>query len=87
MICEGIKSSGEDTLVNIELDGHWRRVSLSREAIEDYLQQSPEVALKMSADQRCSFVRDNLAYVFAAARRKIEGRQGARRIWLVAGDL
>jgi hypothetical protein len=84
---ESIVASGEDTLVEIELNGVWRRVSLSREAIEDHLLYSPEISMAMTADQRCSFVRNNLPYVFAAVRRKIHGREDARNIWLTAGDL
>jgi hypothetical protein len=87
MICEDIKASGENTLVNIELDGLWRRVSVTREAIEDYLMLPPEASAAMTADQRCDAVRNSMAYVFAAARRKIAARKDARNIWLTAGDL
>jgi hypothetical protein len=87
MISQGVAASGNDTIVNIELDGLWRRVSLSRESIEEHLQLEPAIALAMSGDERCEFVRLNLAYVFAAARRKIKGREGAERIWIESGDL
>jgi hypothetical protein len=87
LLSADLKSSGENTLVNIRLDGLWRRVSLSRGCIEDHLQLEPAIALAMSEDERCEFVRSNLAYVFAAARRKIKGREDAERIWLESGDL
>jgi hypothetical protein len=84
---EDIVASGENTLVRIEMNGIWRQVTISREAVEDFLLYPPEFSLAMTADQRCSFVRRNLPFVFAAARLKIHGRADARNIWLTAGDL
>lgn len=87
MNCDGIHASGDDTLVNVEIEGIWRRVTLTRGAIGQYLSLTPQAALAMSADQRCDFVRSNLAYVFAAARRRVRTNSDTRRIVIRSGEL
>jgi hypothetical protein len=87
MNSDGVRSSGGDTLVNIEIEGMWRRVTLTPEAIDRYLLLTTEAAAAMSPEQRCDFVRGNLAYVFAAARRVISRTADARRITIRSGEL
>jgi hypothetical protein len=87
MISDGVQASGHDTLVNIQIEGIWRRVTLKREAIERYMLLTPEAAAAMSPAERCDFVRSNLAYVFATVRRKIKRTADARRIVIQAGEL
>ncbi len=88
MKCEDVKADGDNTLLRIEFDGNWRRIIVTREAIEDHLRASPEVAAAMTADDRCDYVRKNLPYVFAAIRRKLRGTTGAaERMTIKAGEL
>jgi hypothetical protein len=87
MIPKSVTADGEATLVEIELDGRWRQVSVDRKAIEHYLRLSPEETEEMSADQRLDFVRSNLAYVLAAVRKQVEANPDARHMYLSSGDL
>ena len=87
MHADDVTANGEETLVDIELDGHWRKISIERNAIEHYLRLSPAEGAEMSAEQRCDFVRSNLAYVLAAVRKQIEDHPDARHMFLASGDL
>ncbi len=88
MQCDEVKADGDNTLLRIEFDGHWRRIIVTREAIEDHLRLSPEEAAAMSQEERCGFVRSHLPYVFAAIRRKLRGTSGAaERMTIRAGEM
>jgi hypothetical protein len=87
MNSDDVRGDGDDTLLNIELDGLWRRVTLTREAIEEHLHITHEAAGKMSEHERCDFARGHLPYVFAAVRRRLRERPDARRITLRSGQL
>ena len=87
MTNEEVKPHGDATLVSIELDGMWRRITITREAIEEHLHLSSEKAAAMTEHERCEFVRTHLPYVFAAVRRKIRGSETARHIILRHGEL
>ncbi len=67
-----VATSGDNTIVNVVLGIHPRRVSVSREAIEDYLHLTPDAAAKMSAAERRAFVQTNFMMVITAADRKLE---------------
>lgn len=77
----------DNTRLNIELDGIWRRITLTRDAIEEHLHLPQEQALEMSENDRCEFVRSHMPYVFAAVRRKIRESTTARHIIIRRGEL
>lgn len=87
MNSDGVRSNGGDTLVNIEIEGIWRRITITPEAIYKHLLLSDAAAATMSADQRCDFVRSNLAYIFSAVRRVLNRTADARRIILRSGEI
>lgn len=66
-----LRASGDATKVRIQLEGHWRWVFVTREAIEDQLLLSPEAAARFTPENRCDWVRGHLADVFAATRKKL----------------
>lgn len=82
-----VQSSGDDTLLNIEINGAWRKVTISHDALEAHLRLSPEAAAMLTPDSRCELVDQNMAFVFAAVRRKLRNQPNAQRIWLGAGDM
>jgi hypothetical protein len=71
MDTKDLRASGDATKVRVELEGHWRWVFVTREAIDDHLLLSPERAAKMTPDDRCDWVREHLADVYAATRKKL----------------
>ena len=70
---DSIRSSGSgNTLVEIWIDGKLRGITISRGAIEDFLNLSPAQAQAMTADDRCEFVRSNLPLVMNAVRARLQ---------------
>jgi hypothetical protein len=65
-----VRSMGESTLVDVWINGRMRSVSVSRGAIETFLQPPPG-APAMSENERCEFVRTHLATVVAAAKDRL----------------
>lgn len=64
---DSIRSSGSNTLVDVWIEGKIRGICISREAIEHFLKLPAEQAAAMSEDERCEFVRKNLALIMTAA--------------------
>ncbi len=97
---DSIRSSGSgNTLVEIWIDGKLRGITISRGAIEGFLNLSPDQARAMSADDRCEFVRSNLPLIMNAVRARLqeigadsdavlieEGQLGGRAAPRAAGD-
>jgi hypothetical protein len=84
----GVWTHGQNTEFEAWVAGERRTVIVTREAIGDYLQLSPEQAVAITAAERAAFVRDNLAVVIAAATRKIDpSEQEVERITLRSSDL
>ena len=65
---DSIQSSGDNTLVTIWVEDKLRAITISREAIETFLQLPPERAMSMTDEDRREFVRTHLRLVTAAAR-------------------
>jgi len=85
---DAIRSSGSNTIVEVWLDGRLRSISVSRGAIEAYLESRSEQPDSMSDEDRCEFVRANLPLVMAAARSLIrDSDPAAERVSLDAGQL
>jgi hypothetical protein len=68
---DSIRSSGENTLVTIWIEGKLRAISVSRAAIAAFL-KLPSYSAGTLADDACrEFVRTNLGTVTAAARNQL----------------
>lgn len=82
---DSIRASGNNTLVDVWVEGKLRAISVTREAIETFLgSKLPE---SMSEDDRCEFVRTHLPQVVAAVQVKLRGNAGAGIIVIEAGQL
>lgn len=68
---DSIQSSGENTLVTIWIEGKLRGITVTRDAIETFLQLPPDRARSMSDEDRREFVRTHLRLVTAAARTQL----------------
>ena len=83
---DSIRASGTDTLVDIWIDGRMRSICVTQEAIGAFL-DFDRVA-RMSDDERCETIKDNLAIVLAAAKARLrEGDPTATAIVIDAGHL
>ena len=83
---DSIRASGTDMLVDIWIDGKMRSICISQEALGAYL-DFDRVA-RMSDDERCEVVRNNLAVVLTAAKARLRaGDPTAQSIVIDAGDL
>lgn len=66
-----VRSNGDSTILDVEIGGRHRLISVSREAIEDYLHLLPEAAARWEAEDRRAFVEKHLSLVVSAADRKL----------------
>ena len=82
---DSIRASGTDTLVDIWIDGKIRAICISHEAIGAYLDF--EQVARMSDDDRCQFVKNNLTLLLSAARTRLQGDPTADTIVIDAGHL
>jgi len=64
---DAVRTSGDQTLVDMWIDGKSRTVSISRAAIEAHLQLNPDRAAAMTDEDRREFVRGNLKLLATAA--------------------
>jgi hypothetical protein len=64
---DAVRTSGDQTLVDMWNEGKSRTVSISRAAIEAHLQLNPDRAAAMTDDDRREFVRGNLKLLATAA--------------------
>jgi hypothetical protein len=85
MESDSIRASGNDTLIDIWVEGKLREICVTREAIETFL--GPKAPLTMSEDDRCEFVRKHLPQVVAAAQTSLRGKAAAATIIIDAGQL
>jgi len=82
---DSIRSSGNDTLVDVWVEGKLRAISVTREAIETFL--GSKLPASMSDEDRCEFVRTHLPEIVAAVQVKLRGNAGAGIIAIEAGQL
>ena len=83
---DSIRAIGTDTLVDIWIDGKVRSISISQEAIGAFLDF--ETSARMSDDERCGFIRNNLSLVLSAAKARLRlGDPTAGSIVIDAGHL
>jgi hypothetical protein len=78
----------EDVVVHLAVRNQNRQVTVTREALEDFLHLSPMEAAQFTVQQRCDRVQKNLPAVIAAVNRKIDrGSPTANDIVIFAGEL
>lgn len=83
---DSIRASGTDTLIDIWIEGKMRSICITQEAIGAYLDF--DQAARMSDDDRCSFVKNNLSLVLSAAKARLrEGNPTIAAITIDAGHL
>ena len=83
---DSIRASGTDTLVDIWIDGKIRAICITQEAIGAYLDF--EQVARMTDDERCGFVKNNLSLMVSAAKARLqEGDPTANTIVIDAGHL
>jgi hypothetical protein len=83
---DSIRASGTDTLVDVWIDGKVRAICITREAIGAYLDFDRAGA--MSDDDRCDFVKNNLALVLKASKARLRDEDPtANNIVIDAGHL
>jgi hypothetical protein len=84
---DSVRSIGENTLVDVWIDGKLRGITLPRDAIEAYLQLRPDQAVSMTDDDRREFVRTHLGIVVGAARKALEDQPAADSVTISAAQL
>lgn len=87
MESDTVRTVGDSTVVDIWLQGRMRSVSVSREAIETFLEVPPDQAGAMSDEERSDFVRRHLSIVAAAALARLQERPGTDSVTIEAGHL
>jgi hypothetical protein len=68
---DSIRSSGENTLVTIWIEGKLRNISITRGAIESLMKLPPNRAGTLTDDECREYVRTHLGMVTAAARNQL----------------
>ena|SRR5687768_15459948 len=87
METDSIRTSGENTVVDIWIDGKMRSVSVSGDAIAAFLRLAPDKAAAVSDEDRREFVRMHLDLVVNKARDRLSGMDpGASAIVIDAGS-
>jgi hypothetical protein len=85
---DSVRTSGDLTLVEMWIDGKLRGISVSRQAIDSFLQLPVERAAAMTDEDRREFVRTHLALISAAAKERLsDARPDAAEIMIDAGQL
>jgi len=71
METDSIRTSGENTVVDIWIDGKMRSVSISGDAIAAFLRLTPDKAATLGDEDRREFVRMHLDLVVNTARDRL----------------
>ncbi len=85
---DSVRSSGELTLVEMWIEGKLRGIAVSRQAIEAFLQLTPDRAAEMSDEDRREFVRTHLSLIATAAGERLRNTHpDADEVVIEAGQL
>jgi hypothetical protein len=86
METDSIRTSGENTVVDIWIDGKIRSVSVSGDAIAAFLRLTPDKAAALGDEDRREFVRTHLDLVVNTARDRLRDTDpGANAVVIDAG--
>jgi hypothetical protein len=80
MESDSVRTVGDKVLVDLWIEGKFRAISVSRQAIEAYLQLAPGDATALSENDRREFVRTHLSLVVSAATGRLREAPGAETI-------
>jgi hypothetical protein len=84
---DSVRSVGESTLVDLWIEGKFRAITVSRDAIDSFLKLSPDSANAFTDSDRVEFVRTHLAVIVKAASDQLRSKPGADTIVIDAGQL
>jgi hypothetical protein len=84
---DSVRSMGDSTLVDLWIDGKFRAITISRDAIESSLRLAPNDAAAMTDTDRREFVRTHLSLVVGAATARLKADPGSETIVIEAGQL
>lgn len=84
---DSVRAMGDSTLVDLWIEGRFRAITVSREAIASFLKLSPERADAFTDSDRVEFVRTHLATVVRAAAARLRIDPGADSILIDVGQL
>jgi hypothetical protein len=80
MESDTVRTMGDSTLVDVWIQGKSRSITISRQAIEAYLQLSTQEAEAMTEADRSEFVRKHLSLVVGAASARLRDNPESDRI-------
>lgn len=83
---DSVRAMGDSTLVDLWIEGKFRAITISRQAIEAYL-HIPVGSDAMGETERREFVRTHLSLVVAAASARLRADPDAETIVIEAGQL
>jgi len=87
MESDSVRSLGDNTLVDLWIEGKFRAIVVSRQAIESFLSSSSEGTESLTDDGRREFVRTHLAIIVKAAAARLRADPVADTIVIDAGQL
>ena len=87
MESDTVRILGDNTLVDLWIEGKFRAITIGRAAIERYLQLTSDQAAAMSETDRREFVRTNLSLIVRAATARLHASPGADTIVIEGGQL
>jgi len=82
-----VRTLGDDTLVDIWIEGKSRAIVITRDAIETYLGLGSPEAAGMNDAGRCEFVRTNLSLIVRSATERIHADPQGAQVRIEAGQL
>jgi hypothetical protein len=68
---DSVRTTGDRTFVDLWINGRFRAITVSRRAIETFLQLPPDRAAAMTETDRREFVRSRMNLVVAAATERL----------------
>jgi len=80
METDSVRAMGDSTLVDLWIEGRFRAITVSREAIASFLKLTPERADALTDSDRVEFVRTHLSTVVRAATSQLRFNPGAESI-------
>lgn len=80
MESDTVRTMGDSTLVDLWIEGRFRAITISRQAIEAYLNLSASDAQAMGETDRREFVRTHLSLVVTAAAQQLRAHPDAETI-------
>ena len=84
---DSVRATGNDTVVDLWIERKFRAVTISRQAIETFLQLTPQNAASMTEKDRREFVRTHLGIVARAATDHLRIDPAAEVILVDVGQL